>query len=288
MSEGPELPKCVYDAQKEGKAVVAVNGPALSVFGIDEFSRKRLVNLVRKRLAALDAGAVLVPVKQGFNLLVAKEAVRLGVPIALLDLVLTKRGRVERRGTDLREWAPENRELLKKLVRKASATVKVHANSFEYNAYLTDASSALLCAYDNRVRDPMLAHLVAYSDQMGVRIENLLPLWETMERVRNRASRSPIRVVPSSVTPPVGVTVVEIDSGALANPFGSEGVQKYEEHLRNQLADKASEVRKALLKAWYAAKRGNQVWLVTADPQEAVHGRILLGFLHSHLVPRSG
>lgn len=287
MSEGPKLPKCVHMAREEGKAVVAVNGPTLDVFGIDGHSHARLAKIIRKRLIELNAGAVLVPVRQGFPLLVATIAVKLGIPLVFTDLTLVKRGKVERKGTDLRRWDPDNRELFKKLVARAAATVRFSGNSYEYNGYLADASTALLCAYDDGVKDHMLAHLVAYSDQMGLRVENLLPLWETMERVRNRASRSPIRLVSASAKPPEGVTVVEIDRGALANPFGSEGAQQYEEHLRNQLADKASEFRKTLLNAWHAAKSGGQVWLVTADPQEAVHGRILLGFLRSHLVPRS-
>lgn len=282
-----KLPECVYTAHDDGKAVVAVNGPFLKVFGIDRFSHQRIANLVRKRLAALDPGAVIVPVRQGFPLLTARIAVKLGIPLVFTDLVLTKRGKVERKGTDLRRWDPDNRALFKKLARKADAVVKFRGNSYEYNAYLADASTVLFCAYDAGLEDHMLAHLVAYSDQMGLQVENLLPLWETMERARKYASETPIRLVSSKAKLPKGVKVLEIDSGPLANPFGDEQVDQYEKLMQERLADKKSEFRTTLLEAWRDAKAGRQVCLVTSDPQSASHGRVLLGFLQSHLAPRS-
>lgn len=287
MNVGPRLPKCVLDAKEEGKLVVTVNGPAtLDAFGPGEENHKRLVRLVRKRLAALDPGAVIVPVRQGFPLLVATIAAKMAIPLVFVDLVLTKRGKVERKGTNLRAWAPENRQRFKSLVRKASATIKFSGNSYEFNAYLVDAADALLCAHAADLEEFMLDHLVAYGDQMGKEVHNLLLQWDILESARKRAE-VPVRIVSADAKLPSGALVVEIDSGALANPFGAEGARKYEEFLQKRLADKTSDLRKTLLNAWRTARDGGQVLLVTADPQEAVHGRILMSFLRSHLAPRS-
>lgn len=272
-----QLPDVVHNAFRNGLTVALAFGRERPAPGQGERSML-FKRFLKRQLDRAGVRVLVIPARAGFALAAAEVALKMRLPV-----VLVMHDRL-----DTSRWSPEDAYALDMIRDRARAIVHFSGNSFQLNAFLTQAASTLLATFEESWDgdDRMLVHVMRYAEQQDLPVENLWPDWQRLWHQRElTAQHSPVRLV-NEMEAGDGLRI-DIDRGPLANPFGTRGKARYARYLEEQLADQGSDLRKVLGKAWVAAKNGTRVFLVSAAGEEAVHGRILLRFLVSHLASAS-